>query len=333
MSSAFSLRAAITRGALIALANWPVIVIDFVIESLYKAAIAVPVFGGAFMVAVLLGADVRSLVDDGVLSAADRILVPLGQAPIALAAFLAAFGVVALGGAVLMYAAKAGTLSVLVAAERTAGDLHRAPFRFAGLRIAHAYSPGAVLAAAKHFWRRSAGLALWLGAAYFCVTVSYLFVVGYGFQWAAASAWVQAWPLLVLLATSASVVGVTAANLLFDLLRVVMVTDDCTLTVAWRRVRTFLLADARQVLGIFGTMALVLAVATIASITATAGLALVAWVPLAGLIVLPLQAAFWIVRGLFFQFTSMTTISAYQTQYRRFSTPRPAPVPRQVQQA
>ena len=63
---------------------------------------------------------------------------------------------------------------------------------------------------------------------------------------------------------------------------------------------------------------------------ATAGLSVVAWVPLAGIIVLPLQLAFWIVRGLFFQYAGLTTLSAYQTQYRRFAAPKPTAVPAQV---
>jgi hypothetical protein len=37
------------------------------------------------MVAVLLGADVRSLLGEGLLSAADQILVPLANAPAAMA--------------------------------------------------------------------------------------------------------------------------------------------------------------------------------------------------------------------------------------------------------
>jgi hypothetical protein len=333
MSSALPLRAAITRGALVCLANWPVVAIEFVVESLYKVAIAVPVFGGAFMVAVLLGVDVTQLVSDGVISAADRILGPLGQAPVALMAFLAALALVSIGGAVLMFVAKAGTLAVLINGERAAAEIQRSPLRQSALRSASAYSLSDVLSAVRHFGRRSALLALWLGAAYFFVSTGYVLVVSFGFQWAASAGWTQAWPLLVLVATSTGVVGLTAANLLFDLVRVVMINDDCRLSTAWLRVRTFLLADARQVLGIFGTMALVLMVATVASITATAGLALVAWVPLAGLIVLPLQAAFWILRGLCFQFAGLTTLSAYQTQYRRFSTPRPAAVELQVHQA
>ncbi len=333
MSPALPLRAAITRGALVTLANWQVVVIDFVIETLFKAAVGVPVVGGAFMVAVLMGVDMGSMLGDGVLSAADRLLVPLGQAPAALTAFLLALAVVSVGGAVLMFVVKAGTFQVLVAGERIAGDLQRTLFRSNSLASAKAFSLEAVLRAARHFRRRAAVAALWLGALYVVISVGYLLVIGYGFQWAAATGWSQAWPLLVLIATSASVIAVTAANLLFDLIRIVVITDDCTLGSAWTRVRVFLLADSRQVLGIFGTMAVVLVLATVASITAAAGLALVAWVPWAGLIVLPLQLAFWILRGLFFQFAALTTLSAYQTQYRRFSSHRATIIEFQANQA
>jgi hypothetical protein len=56
------------------------------------------------------------------------------------------------------------------------------------------------------------------------------------------------------------------------------------------------------------------------SITATAGLTLIAWVPVLGLLVVPLQVAFWILRGLLFQYMSLTTLTAYQSQYRRFAS-------------
>jgi hypothetical protein len=75
------------------------------------------------------------------------------------------------------------------------------------------------------------------------------------------------------------------------------------------------------VLGIFGLMGLMLTLAMAAAITATAALTLVAWVPLAGFIFIPLQAAFWVVRGLLFQFMGFVTIAAYQTQYRRYAEP------------
>ena len=318
------LRAAITRGALITLANWPTVLIDFAAESIYKLALAVPVIGGAFMVASLTGADVQSLLADGVTAAADRMLGPLGQAPVALLAFLAAVGLVAFGGEILMFIVKAGTLAVLVQGERMCGEIQRSPIRLAAVRAASAYSVETALDGVRKFRRRAALLAGWLGAVYVVIGSAYVLAVTFGFQWAAASRWASAWPLLVLIATSTSVVSLTAANLLFDLMRVVLITDDCRVSEAARRVRTFLLADARQVLGIFGAMALVMMLATAASIVGTAGITVVAWAPLVGLIVLPLQIAFWIVRGLFFQYAGLATLSAYQTQYRRFAAPRPA---------
>ena len=55
MTSALPLRAALKRGALLTGANWPVVLIEFTIESLYKTAIGVPIVGGAIMVAVVFG--------------------------------------------------------------------------------------------------------------------------------------------------------------------------------------------------------------------------------------------------------------------------------------
>ena len=322
-----TIRAALTRGAIVALANWPIVLIEFVVESAYKFAMGVPVVGGAFMVAVLLGADVRSLLGEGLLSAADQILVPLANAPAAMAAFIAALSVVGVAGAVIMFVVKAGTLAVLVHGEANVIDERHHAVGMGMIDEARAYSLKSVWDEARRFEKRAATLALGLGLIYVGLGVLYLLAVVYGFRWVAESAWAAAWPLLVLLATSGAAVGITLANLFFDLARVVVVTDDCGVGVALRRVKTFLLEDARQVLGIFGVMGTILLLATAASLTATAGLTMVAWVPLAGLLFVPLQVAFWILRGLLFQYMSLTTLSAYQAQYRRFRTPRAEPVP------
>jgi hypothetical protein len=63
----------------------------------------------------------------------------------------------------------------------------------------------------------------------------------------------------------------------------------------------------------------IVVVGTAASILATAGLGLIAWVPFVGLAVMPLQAAFWLARGLVFQFIDFTALTAYLAQYRRFA--------------
>jgi hypothetical protein len=296
------------------------------VESAYKAALGVPILGGAFMVALLLGVDVRSLLAEGLISAADQILVRLATAPAALAAFLAALAIVGVGGAMAMYVVKAGTLAMLVRGEGAAGELYRRPGTASVMREAAVYTLPSLWDAVRHFERRAATLAFWLGLSYVVIGGGYLLAVGWGARVVADSAWSAVWPLLVLVATSAAVVGITAANLVFDLARVIVVTDDCGVRAALGRVRAFLLEDARQVLGIFGAMGTILLLATAGSITATAGLALVAWVPLAGLLFVPLQVAFWIVRGLLFEYMGLVTLSAYQTQYRRFAAPHGAHV-------
>src|SRR5262245_14432451 len=80
------------RGAWLTLANWRAASVEFAIESLYKLALAVPIIGGAFMVAVLLGADVRDIVGEGVRTTADLVIGSLTAAPVALVAFVAALG-------------------------------------------------------------------------------------------------------------------------------------------------------------------------------------------------------------------------------------------------
>ena len=62
MSHAPGLKAALKRGALIAAANWPLVVVQFVAESTLKLLLAVPVLGGIFLVALLLDADVGELI-------------------------------------------------------------------------------------------------------------------------------------------------------------------------------------------------------------------------------------------------------------------------------
>ena len=48
------LKAALKRGALIAAANWPLVIVGFVADSSLKLLLAVPIVGGAFLVALLL---------------------------------------------------------------------------------------------------------------------------------------------------------------------------------------------------------------------------------------------------------------------------------------
>jgi len=326
MASPLPLRAALKHGALITAANWPVVLIEFAIEALYKFALAVPVIGGALMVAVLLGDDLGTIFGQGVRAAADLVIGSLGAAPSALTSFFVAVGLVAFGGGIVMFVVKGGTLAILVAGDQMAGDVHRGPVRLESLRRAYAYDLATVLETSRKFGRRSGLLAAGLSLTYFVIGYGYLTALGMSLRLAGQTTWAPAWPLLVLVATSTSVIAVTAANLAFDLLRVIVITDDCRIRTALSRLRAFLVADARQVLGIFGVVGLLVSVAMALSVVTTAGLTFVAWVPFVSLIAVPLQVAAWLVRGIVFQYVGLTALSAYQTQYRRFTEPDSQPV-------
>jgi hypothetical protein len=328
------LRAALKHGALIVAANWPVVLIEFALEALYKFVLAVPVIGGAVMVAVLVGDDFSTIFGQGVRTAADLIISALWTAPSALWTFFAAVAIVAVGGSVVMYVVKGGTLAVIVASEQVAGEMQEGTVHLDALRHAYAYDLATMIAATRRFARRSAWLALGLSVSYIVLGVGYVMALAGALRVADETTWAPAWPLLVLLATSTGVIAVTAVNLGFDLLRVIVVTDDCRLRVACSRLRAFLVADARQVIGIFGVVGLVVSAAMAVSVVTTAGLTFVAWVPFASLIAIPLQVVAWFVRGIVFQYVGLGALSAYQTQYRRFSgTGRSVVTPIWVQRA
>lgn len=324
MPPALTLRAALTRGAVVTLANWPVVVVDFVVESLYKATLVVPVVGGALMVSLLVGADMRTILGEGFYTAAQQLLEPLSAAPVALGAFLAALAITGVGGAVLMYIVKGGTLAVLATSDALTPDIAHRYFEFKHVRETRMYSYGLLWKLTRAFQRRSARLAFWLGVAYTVIGALYLLALGYGFQVAASVAWSPALGLLVLVSTSAALIALTVTNLVFDLARVIIVTDDCGVGEALRRVRWFLVTDARHVIGIFGVMGGIVLFGLAASLAVTAGLTLLSWVPLLGVLFVPLQLAFWIARSLVFQYLNLATLCAYITQYRRVAGNRAA---------
>ena len=315
------LRAAIKRGGLLVAANWPVVLIDFAVESFCKFALALPILGGALMVTTVVGVDLGTVVADGLGATADLVLGALSNTPAALAAFLGALALVAVGGEVVTFVVKAGTLSVLVEADRTVGEVQRLPLGVGPLRRANVFRLETLVRAGHHYAARAVVLSLWLGVAYALVATVYLGLVTWG-TLGGESRWLPAWSLLVLIATSVAVVVVVAANLAYTLLRVVIVTDDCQIRVAVTRLLRFVTEDARQVIGIFSVIGGIEILAAAASLLTAAGLAPIAYLPLVRVILVPLQAAIWIVRGLMFEALSLASVAAYQTQYRRFSRAR-----------
>ena len=315
------LRAAIKRGFLIVAANWPIVLIDFAVGSLTRLALILPVVGGALIVAAIAGSDVSQLLSAGIFETADLVVGSLATAPAALAAFLVAVALVAVGGEALQFVVKSGTLTMIVDADRQAGEIQRLPFQDDTLRRARTFRLERLVDAARRFTRRGLILAAWLGLAYGVVGIVYLALLLRGLP-GAASTWSAAWSALVLGATSAAVVAIAGANLAYTLLRVVIVTDDCGVGVAVGRLIRFAIEDARQVLGVFAVIGGIELVAAAVALLAAAALAPIAYLPIIGLLVLPLQAAVWLLRALLFEALTLTSLAAYETQYRRFAATR-----------
>ena len=324
VSDPLPLRAALKRGALITAANWPVIVVQFIVVSIARVALAVPIAGGAFMVAVLSDADVTSIFSGGLRSAAGIVIASLLTRPIALWSFVMALAVVAVGSGVISWLAQAGVMGTLTAGERMAGDLHRPPLRLDAVRRAGAFSIEGFLDSVSRLGRRFVLLGAWLYAGYAVLATLAVAVLTLATRLADGDGWSFVLPLSAVVVTAVGLVAVGALQLTQALLQTIMTTDDCRLSVSVARLRLFLLHDARQVLGIFGVVLLLIVLATAASVLATTGLALIAWVPLVGLAVVPLQLAAWLVRGVVFHYMELTAWSAYQSQYRRYAEPEAA---------
>jgi hypothetical protein len=113
-------------------------------------------------------------------------------------------------------------------------------------------------------------------------------------------------------------VWVTIVNFFYLLTQMAIAMEDLGVRQAVARVTDFVRAGVREIAGIFGVVLLLVGIATVASILATAGLGLIAFVPFVGLAIVPLQLAAWLIRGIVFEFLALSALGAYLTQYRYY---------------
>lgn len=331
MSDAPALKASLKRGALVAAANWPLVVVQFVAESTLKLLLGVPVVGGIFLVVLLLGGDTDEILAGDVRQIVGSVFAALWQSPAALLAFSIAFGLVLLGGSALTFVVKAGTVSLLARAEAQAGPIERPPVRLHAIRRASVTAIDPFLDACQRLWRRYLRLGGLLLLAYAVTAGAYLgFIVG-GYTLAENTGVLLGWTVAAALASSVLVVWITIVNFLYLLTQMVVAVEDVGVRTAMRAVAAFLRASLREVAGLFGVVLLLAAVATVASILATAGLGLITFVPFVGLAVLPLQVAAWLLRGFVFQYLALTALGAYLTHYRYYRHGLPAAATRFIE--
>jgi hypothetical protein len=317
MGDAPGFKAILKRGALVTVANWPIVLVQFVAESLFKLLLGVPIVGGIFLVALVVGHDVADLVRGDAREIVTTILGALTDQPAALVGFLVSMLTVLIGGAAMMFVVKAGAVVTLADAEDAAGAIERPPLRWTAFQQAYRFSAERYVAACEHYWRRFLRLGWLLLAVYGLSAGLYLAAVVIGYHIVSArETLLWWWTVIAAIASTVLIVWITFVNLVYLLIQMIMATDDVGVKEAARRLLAFARVRARNIAGVFLIVLALVLVATGASLVATGLLSLISFVPLIGLAVFPLQVAAWFVRGMLFQYLGLTALGSYLTLYR-----------------
>lgn len=311
------LKLLLKRGALLAAANWPTVAIQFAAQATFHALLAVPILGAAILVAVLLGADLANLIQGSLRENFTLIANTLMAEPVALAAFIAAFGIVLLGGSILMFLVKGGIVDVILAADGAAGPIERAPLALRAIHEASRFSIRRFVQGCARLFRRYLVLGLMLMLVYLLSAVAYLAFLLYGYRLGGGFA--IGWALTAALSAIGFVLWITAINVLYLLVQIVTASDDVRLGQALGRVARFVRAEIRELGGVFLVVFGMMLAATFVSALAWSGVGLIAFVPLVGLAVLPLQIVALLLRGLVFEYIGLTAVGAYVSLYRRYT--------------
>jgi hypothetical protein len=317
-----ALKPLLKRGALLAAANWPVVVIQFVAQMTFQVLLAVPIVGAAILIAVLLGADLANLLQGSMREIFTTIADALMSEPVALVAFVAAFTIVLLGGSVLMFLVKGGTVQVILAASDGVGPIESEPLTLATVQRAATFTVDRFIAGCAVLFPRYLVLGLVLMGVYGISAGAYLAFIVYGFRAANDHAFVLGWTFIAALSAVLLVLWITAVNLVYLLLQIATASGGLGFADALRAVARFVRAEFRELWGVFLVVFAMVVAAMLASALAWSGVGLIAFVPLVGLAVFPLQIAALLLRGLVFEYIGLTAMGAYVTLYQRPRCPR-----------
>lgn len=311
-----AVKSLLKRGALVTAANWEVVVIQFVAESAFKALLVVPVVGAAFLLALQVGGGVVDLLDGGVQDTLGIAITGLRSNPGALVAYLAGLLIVVVGGSVLMFRIKGGTVGVLVEAEQGAPAVEQPPLTLARVRQAARFSLDRFGEGSDRFAQRFLRLGALLLVVYGLSGAAYLIAVLTAYGWTTDPMWTVLGSMTAAGASLAFGAWLTVVNLLYLLLQVLVVAHDWPVRTAARALPALLVRQRPLIGGIFLVMLVLVVLATVASVLATAALGFIGFVPIVGLAVLPLQLLAWLARGLLFQFLGLAALGAYAAVIR-----------------
>jgi hypothetical protein len=320
------LKSLLKRGALLTAANWQTVAIQFVAQVTFQGLLAVPVLGAAILGRVLLGADLVKLLDGSLRDIFRAIADTLTAEPIALVAFISAFCIVLAGGSVFLLLLKGGTIEVMAAANDAVGAIEREHVTLDTLRPAAVFTLERFLGGCARMFRRYLALGAVLAVVYAVSAAVYLGFVVVGYRAAGDSNSVVGWAFLAALSAVAVVLWTTAVNFFYLLIQIAMAVENVGLVDGCRGVGRFVRSSGRELGGVFLVVLGMVVGATLVSALAWSGVGLVAFVPLVGLAVFPLQFLALLIRGLVFEYIGLTAIGAYLTLYRRAEQPGRAPL-------
>lgn len=311
------LKSLLKRGGLLAAANWPAVAIQFAAQTTFQLLIAVPIVGAAILVAVLLGADLNNLLQGSTRDMFTTVAGTLTSEPVALVAFITAFAIMLVGGSILMFLAKGGTVDVMLAADAAAGPIEHESLTLAAFRTASCFTMTRYVDGCGRLFRRYLTLGMTLMLVYAVSGVSYLGFIVYGYQLGGDSDFIVGWALIAALSAVGLVLWITAVNVTYLFLQIAIAAEDLRPLAAAAVVWRFIRVEARALGGVFLVVFGMVIAATFASALAWSGVGLITFVPLVGLLVAPLQIAALLVRGLVFEYIGLTAMGAYVTLYRR----------------
>jgi hypothetical protein len=301
------------RGALLAAANWPLVAIQFAAETTFQVLLAVPVIGGAILVVAILGANASNLLQGRVRDMAATVAASLAAEPVALVSFIVAFGIVLAGGSMLVFLVKGGVIDVLLSANDEAGAIEQEPLTLHGVQAASRFTLARFTGGCARLFRRYTILGLYLTGVY--VVTGALYVAGaiYTFDVLENNGlFFVVWAPVTLLL----LIWISLVNVAYALLQLIIAAENVGIREGLGIISAFARARLRPLGLLLLVVFLLLSSAWVVSILAWSGVGLVAFVPLVGLAVFPLQLVALLMRGLVYEYIGLTALGAYLALYR-----------------
>src|SRR5439155_4509824 len=185
---------------------------------------------------------------------------------------------------------------VLLAANRSAGPIEREPLTLDLFRRTSRFTLERFMDGCGRLFRRYVQLGMLLIAIYALSIVGYLAFVVYGYRAAGDRVLLIGWTVVAAMAASLLIVWMTFVNFAYLLVQIAIAHDRTGLIDAFRAVVRFVRAEFREVAGVFVVVLVLVLAATFVSALAWSGVGLIAFVPLVGLAVFPLQIAALVLR-------------------------------------